>query len=165
MASQYEERQSFTQPKAKVLRMFSDRAYFERKYAASGGWDIKVLEHELSGKHFRIKCSYSRKPDADVPAFARKFIGDSVQVTQEDIWDLEAATGRLSISLQNMPVKMSAEMRVVEEPQGCCNVLQWTMQCGVPLIGGKLEQMLAEEMRNKAAADLEISRRLLQDYV
>ena len=165
MATTYEERQSFEQPKSKVLRMFSDRVYFERKYAASGGWDIRVLEHELSGGHFRIKCSYHRKPDADVPAFARKFIGDSVQVVQEDVWDLEAATGRLSIGLHNMPVRMSAEMRVVDEPGGCANVLQWTMHCGVPLIGGRLEQMLADEMRNKAAADLEISRRLLRDYV
>lgn len=164
MATRYEERQSFDQPRDKVLRMFSDRAYFERKYAASGGWDIKVLEHELNGRHFRIKCSYNRKPDADVPAFARKFVGDSVQVTQEDVWDLEAAAGRFTIVVRNMPVRMSAEMRVVDEPQGCANVLQWTIQCVVPLIGGKLEQMLADEMRNKAAADLEISRRLLRDY-
>ena len=164
MSTKYEERQSFDQPREKVLRMFSDRLYFERKYAASGGWDIKVLEHELSAKRFRIKCSYSRKPDADVPGFARKFIGDSVQLTQEDVWDLQTASGRLSIEIRNAPIRMSAEMRVVEEKGGCANVLQWTLNCPVPLLGGKLEQMLMDEMRNKAAADLEISRKLLADY-
>jgi hypothetical protein len=164
MSTQYEERQSFDQPREKVLRMFSDRVYFERKYAASGGWDIKVLEHELDGKRFRIKCSYSRKPDADVPGFARKFIGDSVQVTQEDVWDLETASGRLAIEIRNAPIRMSAAMRVEKEKGGCVNVLQWTLNCPVPLIGSKLEQMLATEMRNKAAADLDISHRLLADY-
>ncbi|WP_029918767.1 DUF2505 domain-containing protein [Nevskia soli] len=164
MSTQYEERQSFSQPKDKVLRMFCDRAYFERKYAASGGWDIKVLEHELSAKRFRIKCTYHRKPDAEVPGFAKKFIGESVQVTQEDVWDLETATGRLSIEIRNAPIRMSAEMRVVVEKGGCANVLQWTLNCPVPLLGGKLEQMLMSEMRNKAAADLEISRKLLADY-
>jgi hypothetical protein len=164
MATTYEERQSFDQPKDKVLRMFSDRAYFERKYAASGGWDIKVLEHEHSGKHFRIKCSYSRKADADIPAFASKFVGDTVQVVQEDVWDLEAATGHLSIAVQKMPAQVSATMRVVADAQGCANVMQWTVQCGVPLLGAKLEKMVADEMRSKAAVDLEISRRLLRDY-
>lgn len=164
MSTQYEERQSFDQPMEKVLRMFSDRAYFERKYAASGGWDIQVLEHELSGRRFRIKCGYSRKPDADVPGFARKFIGDSVHLTQEDVWDLDSASGRLSIEIRNAPIRMSAQMRVVQQPGGCANVLLWTLTCPVPLVGSKLEQMLATEMRNKAAADLEISRKLLADY-
>ena len=164
MSTQYEERQSFDQPPEKVLRMFSDRVYFERKYAASGGWDIKVLEHELSARRFRIKCSYQRKPDAEVPGFAKKFIGESVQVTQEDVWDLETATGRLSIEIRNAPIRMSAEMQVAQEKGGCANLLQWTLNCPVPLLGGKLEQMLMDEMRNKAAADLEISRKLLADY-
>ena len=164
MATQYEERQNFDQPKAKVLRMFSDRAYFEKKYAASGGWDIKVLEHELTATRFRIKCSYSRKPDAEVPSFAKKIIGEAVHLVQEDIWDLERATGHLKIEIRHTPIRMSAEMRVIEEPGGCANVLQWTISCAVPLIGSKLEQMLAKEMKDKAAADLEISRRLLAGY-
>jgi len=164
LSTKYEERQSFDQPIEKVLRMFSDRAYFERKYADSGGWDIRVLEHELSGKRFRIKCSYSRKPDAEVPAFAQKIIGDAVHLTQEDVWDLEAAAGHLDIHIRNTPIRMRAEMRVVKEPGGCVNVLQWALTCAVPLLGGKIEQLLAKEMRKKAAADLEISRRLLAGY-
>jgi hypothetical protein len=164
MPTRYEERQSFDQPPEKVLRMFSDRAYFERKYAASGGWDIQVQEYERSDQRFRIKCGYSRKPDAEVPAFARKVIGDAVHVTQEDIWDLESASGRLSIQIRNTPIQMRAQMRLEAEPGGCVNVLQWTLSCPVPLVGSKLEQILAAEMRNKAAADLEISRRLLADY-
>ena len=165
MPTQYEERQSFDQPTETVLRMFSDRAYFERKYAASGGWDIQVLEHERSGKRFRIKCSYSRKPDAEVPGFARKIIGDAVHLTQEDVWDLETATGHLDIRIRNTPIRMGAGMCVAGEPGGCVNLLRWTLTCAVPLVGSKLEQLLATEMRNKAAADLEISRRLLAAYL
>ena len=130
MPTQYEERQSFDQPMEKVLRMFSDRAYFERKYAASGGWDIKVLEHELGDKRFRIKCSYTRKSDADVPGFAKKIIGDSIQVTQEDTWDLETATGRLAIEIRNTPIRMQAGMRVVQEPGGCAALLLSSTQAG-----------------------------------
>lgn len=164
MPTHYEERQSFDQPKEKVLRMFSDRAYFEKKYAASGGWDIQVLEHELEGKRFHIRCSYSRKPDAEVPSFARKLIGESVHVTQDDVWDLDKGTGVLTIEIRNTPIRMSAQMRLVEEQGGCVNILRWTLSCSVPLIGGKLEAMLAKEMKDKAAADLEISRRLLAAY-
>jgi hypothetical protein len=164
MPTRYEERQSFDQPPEKVLRMFSDLAYFERKYAASGGWDIRVLEHELKGQRFHIKCSYSRKPDAEVPPFARKIVGDSVLVTQEDTWDLDSATGELRIEIRNLPVQLRASMKLVAERGGCANVLQWTLNSSVPMLGGKIEQMLAAEMRNKAAADLEISRRLLAAY-
>ena len=164
MSTKYEERQAFDQPPETVMKMFTDRAYFERKYAASGGWDIQVLEHELTAARFRIKCSYQRKPDADVPAVARKFIGESVHVTQEDVWDLKARTGRLTVELRGAPVRMSAEMKLVAEAGGCANVLSWTLNCPVPLVGGKMEQVLAKEMREKAAADLAISRRLLAAY-
>jgi len=144
--------------------MFSDRAYFERKFALSGGWDVQVLEHELRGQRFRIKCRYHRKPDAPVPAFAQKFIGASVEVTQEDHWDLAAGTGRFSIDIKNMPMRIGADMRMVDEQPGCANLLQWSLVCPIPLIGGKLEQTLAEQMKIKAVEDLAISRKLLADY-
>jgi hypothetical protein len=165
MATQYEERQAFDQPVETVLKMFTDRAYFERKYAASGAWDIQVLEHELSGERFRIKCSYQRKPDTEVPAVAKRFIGESVHVTQEDIWDLGSRSGQLAIEIRHAPIRMQAQMKLVPEQGGSCNVLNWTMHCPVPLIGGKMEQTLAREMRDKAAADLAISRSLLAAYV
>ena len=160
----YEERQGFDQARDKVLRMFTDRAYFERKYALSGGWDIQVLQHQLKGRHFQIKCRYHRKPDAPVPAFAQKFIGASVEVTQEDRWDLEAGTGRFTIELKNVPMRIGVDMRMVDEPPGCANLLQWSLVCPIPLIGGKLEQILAEQMQIKAVEDLAISRKLLADY-
>ncbi|MDR3414877.1 MAG: DUF2505 domain-containing protein [Nevskia sp.] len=164
MTTSFEERQEFDQPRDKVLRMFSDRGYFERKYAAVGGWDIQVLQHETDGRRFRIKCSYHRRPGGDVPAFARKFIGDSVLVTQEDVWNLDTATGRLEIDVRNLPMRIGADMRLVERPGGCANVLQWKLHCPMPLIGGKLEQALAEEMRERAVEDLQVSRRLLATY-
>jgi hypothetical protein len=92
---QFNDKHSFDKPAASVLKMFSDRAYFERKYRELGYRDIEVLEHALDARRFRITVRYTAPNSAPVPDFAKKFLGQTNSVTQSDTWDLEKRTGRL----------------------------------------------------------------------
>ena len=84
----FENKHSFSKPSDAVIRMFSDRAYFERKYKELGFTAIQVLEHEKSDSKFRIKVCYTAKNTVAIPEFAKKFIPDTAIVTQSDTWDL-----------------------------------------------------------------------------
>ena len=160
----FDDKHTFDKPAATVLRMFSDRAYFEKKYQALGYKDVKVLEHAADAKKFRIKVQYSAPNSAPVPDFAKKFLGETNVVTQSDTWDLERKTGRLEAEIRGVPVKVAADMKLADEGAGSANSLKWNLSCGIPLLGGKLEQLVAGDIQAKAKTDLAKSREILKGY-
>ncbi|HEX4872193.1 MAG TPA: DUF2505 domain-containing protein [Nevskiaceae bacterium] len=160
----FDDKHGFDQPASTILRMFSDRSYFERKYAALGARELEVLEHELKDDRFRIKCRMVMKSDAPLPDFAKKFLGDTVTITQQDSWDLKTQTGRIEAEIKGAPVKVRAEMALKAEGKGCANHLRWEVNCGIPLVGGKLEKVIAEDIQVKSKNDLAASRQLAAGY-
>ena len=161
---QFNEKHTFDKPAATVLKMFSDRAYFEKKYAALGYKNVEVLEHAADAKRFRIKVRYSAPNSAPVPDFAKKFLGENNIVTQSDTWDLEKKTGRLEAEIKGVPVKVAADMKLADEGSGSTNTLKWNLSCGIPLLGGKLEQIVGSDIQSKAKTDLAKSREILKNY-
>ena len=160
----FDDKHSFDKPASAVIKMFGDRAYFERKYKDLSFWNIEVLEHEKSATKFRIKVRYTTKNDAPIPDFAKKFLGESTQVTQQDAWDLDRKTGRLDIEIKGVPVKATADMVLKDEGKGSANNLKWNVSCGIPLVGGKLEKVVADDIQAKSKADIAASRKILADY-
>ena len=161
---EFKDKHTFEKPAATVLKMFSDRAYFEKKYAALGYKNIEVLEHTVDAKKFRIKVRYSAPNSAPVPDFAKKFLGENNIVTQSDTWDLEKKTGRLEAEIKGVPVKVSADMKLADEGAGSANTLKWNLSCGIPLLGGKLEQLVGSDIQSKARTDIAKSREILKSY-
>jgi hypothetical protein len=161
---QFTDKHSYTKNSDTVMKMYADRAFFERKYQDSGYWDIKVLEHEKSGDRFRIKCQYTMKSSAPVPAFARKFLPETATVVQEDSWDCKAKKGRLNIEMKGLPAKISCDMTLRDEGEGAANSFRWEVSVKIPLIGGKIEDVIAQDIRAKSKGDLEVSRKILESY-
>jgi hypothetical protein len=161
---QFNDKHTFDKPAAVVLKMFSDKAYFEKKYQILGYKNIEVLEHVADAKKFRIKVRYVAPNSAPVPDFAKKFLGETNTVTQSDTWDLEKKTGRLEAEIKGVPVKVSADMRLADEGSGSANTLRWNLSCGIPLVGGKLEQIVGSDIQSKAKTDLAKSREILKNY-
>ncbi|HEY0973683.1 MAG TPA: DUF2505 domain-containing protein [Solimonas sp.] len=160
----FDDKHTFDKPAATVMKMFSDKAYFERKYEALGFKDITVLEHEKSDKRFHIKVRYTTKNTVTLPDFAKKFIPDTAVVTQSDTWDLTKKTGRIEAEIKGAPVKVVCDMTLKDEGKGAANHLKWNISCGIPLVGGKVEQLTADDIRAKAGNDVATTRKLLADY-
>lgn len=160
----FELKHTLDKPAATVMKMYSDRAFFERKYREIGAWDIEVLEHEKSDRKFRIKCRFTTKNDAPLPEFAKKFLGESTVVTQSDVWDINAMTGRLEIEIRGAPVKVAADMVLKNVGSGAVNEMRWNVSCGIPLIGGKLESVVSDDVKNKSKTDEAASRKILASY-
>lgn len=161
---QFTDKHSFDKPAASVIKMFSDKAYFERKYRDLGYSNIEVLEHVNDGRKFRIKVRYSAPNSAPLPDFAKKFLGETNVVTQSDVWDIEKKTGRLEAEIRGVPVKVYADMALKDEGSGSANTLRWNLNCGIPFVGGKLEEVVAGDIRAKSKTDQAKSREILKNY-
>lgn len=163
MATTYNDVQAFTQDADLILRMFSDQAYFEQKYAQTAS-ACEIVECEKTDSRFRIKAKLKMPTEAPVPGFAKKFIADSMTVIQQDTWDLNSRKGKLEIEIVGAPISVSADMELVSTDKGCENRMRWTFTCKVPLVGGKVEQMIQNDVCAKAPRDLEVSRKIAATY-
>ena len=161
---QFNDKHSFDKPAASVIKMFADKAYFERKYKELGFSGIEVLEHSVDSKKFRIKVRYAAPNSAPLPDFAKKFLGETNVVTQSDTWDIEKKTGRLEAEIRGVPVKVFADMTLKDEGAGSANTLTWNLNCGIPFIGGKLEEVVAGDIKAKSKGDQAKSREILKSY-
>lgn len=160
----FEERHEFPRPWDAVQRMFSDPRYFEQKSLALGRQSLKILDHESQPQRFRIRFSFEERPGAQLPAFASRFLGERAQAVEVDLWNWTSRSGRLAIELKGVPVKLGAAMQIADTAQGCVNVLRWEIVCAVPLVGARLEKLVAEDIRQKSAADYAASLELLKNY-
>ena len=55
-------------------------------------------------------------------------------------------------------------MELVDDGDGCSNELSWNISCSIPLVGGKVEKLIAQDIQSKAASDLAQTRAMLANY-
>jgi hypothetical protein len=160
----FEERHSFDQPAETVMRMYADKAFFDRKYQDVGAIECELLEHQKNDARFSVKYRLVMKSDAPLPEVARKIMGDTVGMVQQDAWDLGKRTGRIDIDIKGAPLKISADMKLIDEGGKGVNVQTWNVSCSIPLVGGKIEAAIAEDIKAKSRRDLAASRKIILDY-
>lgn len=147
-----------------VIKMFGDKDYFVRKYELLKARSFEVVNHELNGDRFSITMKVTLPMSAPVPGFAKKFIADSVTLVETDTWDLAAKTGRIELDIKGAPVDASGTMRLTDSGDGAVNTIDWTVKCGVPLVGKKIEKLIADDISAKGADDERVSNEILADY-
>ena len=144
--------------------MFTDKDYFQRKYELQGALNIKLLEHKQDGDAFTVEFLREVPAEVKLPSFAKKFVPEMMTVTQRDSWNAGSKTGRLDIDLKGIPGTVVCDMRLEDTANGCDLVMDWNITCNVPLVGGKLEKVLWEDLRGKMASDTDAGEQLLVDY-
>ena len=163
-AMKFEERHSFDQSAETVMKMYTDRTFFDRKYAEVGTLECELLEHLSEPDRFMVLYRLVMNSDAPIPEVAKKVLGQTVRLTQRDSWNPATRTGRLDIDIKGAPLKVWADMKVVEENGKGVNIQSWNVECGIPLVGNKIAAALAEDIRVKSRRDLAASRKIILDY-
>ncbi len=92
-------------------------------------------------------------PTTRMPDIARKFVGDSLTVTQLEKWESPAADGSrhssISLKVAGAPLDVSAAQRLVADGAGTRIELSGNVTSSVPFLGGKIAEA-AEPMVGKA---------------
>ena len=142
---------SYDAPPAKVFEMLADPDFREQACAAMEVISADVqLDRDGEGFNLVIDQQQNTK---DLPGFARTFAGESTQAIQREVW-LGPTTGNLSIESPGKPASASGTIRLEEDGSGTREVVELEIKVKVPLIGGKLEKLMAE----KVAAGMDVER-------
>lgn len=105
----------------------------------------------------------SALPAEDVPSVARRFVGDEIHLVQTEQW-ADPEDARVEILIPGKPGEVTGTMTLREQPGDPVRTMQTVdleLRVNIPLLGGKIETLIAEVLRKAFAAENEVGRRYL----
>ena len=162
----FETTMSWPAPLARVLAMITSADYANERLSRMGYEHFEVLSSEDDGRHFALTAHVIGKPSVKLPALAQKFVKSDqpIEIEQTDRWDRECASGTLQLINKSVSaVNISASMQLSEKDGVTTNTLTWDVSCSIPLVGGKLASIIAEDIRTKASQNEAVSREILAE--
>lgn len=150
----------------RVLAMITDRRYVERKQEASTAERWEIASCSDDGRQFAVSVRSFNRPGENLPAVARRFINQDqlVEVLQHDRWDRDTASGTTVVENLSFPsVSVTASMQLTEADGITTNTISWDVSCSIPLVGGKLAELIAGEIRAKVSHNEALGRRILAE--
>jgi uncharacterized protein YndB with AHSA1/START domain len=135
---------TYDAPADAVWEMLSDPAFRERSCDAMGVLDREItIERAGEGMHVRID---QVQPTAGVPSFAKKFAGETTRAIQTEEWsDRRHAT--LAVETPGKPSQLQGTLTLTEQDGRTTETFEGEVKVRVPLIGGKLESLVADLFR------------------
>ena len=164
----FQEEHIYDAPLETVERMYFDTGFCPRKYRELGLDAVEVLSCSDAAEDFYVDCRFIMEPSLPLPGFIKRLLpgGEKIGVRQIDRWNTRTREGELQIELDGLDVvTIFSDMRLEAHPRGAINRMQWSVDCQVPLVGGKLADFLGRDIQSKAARDHEVSVQILQDYL
>ena len=127
----------------RVFEMLADPAF---RQAACEAQNVisAVVQLEREGAGFTLEIDQLQRTD-DLPAFARTFAGDSTPAIQRETWT-DASGGSLVIEAPGKPTSISGTISLQPDGAGTREVVELEIKVKVPLIGGRLEKLMAEKV-------------------
>ena len=92
-----------------------------------------------AGKRVRIEQVQAAQ---GIPSFARKFVGDEITIVQEEEWGA-ADKADVTVTIPGKPGDMTGTATLTESGGRTTEVVELTVKVGIPLVGGKLEDLIA----------------------
>lgn len=124
-----------------VASMLADPAFRTRVLERQ-----QTLSHDVSitpeGQGMRVRIEQV-KPTEGVPAVAKKFVGDQTTVIQEEHWT-SPTDATVQVTIPGQPGDLHGDVRLTETGGGVQERVQLEINVKIPLLGGKVERMLAD---------------------
>ncbi len=135
---------------ADVYAMLADPAFREKVGEAQDvvSQDITVTPE---GAGFRL-VNDQVQVTSGLPAIAKKIAGDTTPVVITEVWK-DPSGGTLEIDATGKPTSSAGTIRLEAKGSGTVEVVELEIKVKVPLIGGKLEALMADQVR--AGMDVE----------
>ena len=130
-----------------VFAMFRERPYIEQKILRTGGTNPEINVVDVGSD---VEITTIRDLPAQVPGFVKAFTGDQIHVVEKARWspadDLGARTAAVTLVFEGTPSTISGTLSLHPAPQGCVVDAVFEVKATVPLIGGKIESVIAGEV-------------------
>ena len=129
-----------------VTAMLDDLAFREevlrRQHVARGSVDIQGDEVTIE----QVRSA------ADLPSFVQKLVGDEIVIVQKETWT-SPTSADMTLSIPGKPGDAAGTLTLTESGGRTTEVIDLDVSVRIPLVGGKIESLVADLFR--AALDRE----------
>lgn len=141
-----------------VFAMATDPAFRERVADHQGvvRREVKVAG-DLPARTVEVEFAHGTDR---VPGFARKFVGDEIPIVQVETWTAtDAAT--IEVRIPGKPGDMKGSARIAQRGADVVETVDLAVQVKIPLVGGKIEDLIADLMVKAFKAENKVGLRWL----
>lgn len=115
-----------------------------------------------SGAGMSVKVDQVRPAD-EVPAFARKFAGDTINIVQEEEWSSHTSAA-LSVTIPGKPGEMKGRITLVGDDAGTTETVDVNVKVNIPLVGGKIADFVGGMLTRALKAENKVGRDWLAEH-
>lgn len=160
MPTRFEHRATFASPAGTVYSALVDRAFLEERLRVLGGKSAALVEHSVSGTEVTVR--FRQGVDANrLPGAVKAILKGDLIVEREERWSGQSSTGRATIS--GVPGEIRSRTVLSDRDGGCELVTTAEVRVSIPLVGGKLEGVIAEQVGKLLAAESEFTGKWLAE--
>ena len=146
---------TYDAPMADVDAMLMDAAFREKVCDAQGAIRRSV---SITDGDAGVTVHIDQIQAAEgIPGFARKFVGDEINLVQTESWfDAENAT--VEVVIPGKPGEMTGTINLSESGGVTTERVEMTIKVNIPLVGGKIESLIADLLRSALKAENRVGR-------
>jgi uncharacterized protein YndB with AHSA1/START domain len=144
---------SYDAPPADVFAMLSDPAFREKVAEAQHAVSYAVTT-DVAGAGLTVRVE-TEQNTSGLPSIAKKFVGETTTAILTETWK-DGSGGDVDISAPGKPTRITGTVTLREAGSGTVQSVDLDAKVKVPLIGGKLEQLLVDSLEQGYAKEHEV---------
>ncbi|MPY98584.1 MAG: DUF2505 family protein [Actinophytocola sp.] len=147
MPSRIEHSTTFPYPFDQVLAAFTSESALRQRLDDIGGKDAELLSHEKSASTISYRMRQGI-PGEKLPSVVSKVHSGDLHVERDQQWQVagETASGTATANVTGVPGAITARSELTPQGGGTALRITGEVKVNVPLIGGKIERTIAENV-------------------
>lgn len=140
-----------------------DRAFWDDRLAAVGGPGGRITAFEGDGKKADVTQVQVIAKDL-LPQAVTSFLPGDLEIERHELWKRTAdgADGTFTASVAGAPATVEGKMTIRAANTEAALTVNGEVEVKVPLIGGRIEKMIVEQLQELIKAEYEFAVRWLE---
>ena len=144
-----------------VHAMLADPA-FREAVCEYQGYPRRTVTIKPKGDGMTVRVDQHRPAD-EVPGFAQKFVGDEINILQEEDWSSPTAA-KLAVTIPGKPGEMNGTIALAASGGGTTETVKVDVKVKIPLVGGKIESFIADMLLKALKAENRVGKDWLASH-
>jgi hypothetical protein len=155
MARSVDYRSTLAFPAEKVFAAMTDEEYLRARLREIGGPGSQLLDHEATPESARYELKQGLAAE-DLPPIVGKVMNGDLAIVRTETLNRTAPgsySGDVDVAIPGAPASASGTMALADDGAGSLFQVHADVKVNVPLFGGKIEEIVAEQVRKLLEAE------------
>lgn len=162
MATRIEHRATFPHSAADTFAAQTDERALWTRLRQVGGKNAQLRDHAVTPEGARYTLVQGIGSET-VPALVRTIHSGDLAVRRHYVWHAadDRYTGTVTVDVADLPGRLAAEVDITPTDTGCVQRTHGEVSVRVPLVGGKIERVVVEQVTALLAREAELTEQWL----